>query len=380
MSIIEHPTYFTNLPRDYYLSVERYGAELEAIYGRQWLYVAHASELPAPGDYLAVDLPGLGESVLLVRGDDREIRAFYNVCRHRGFALCDAGAGTKRHLVCPYHSWSYGLDGRLLGSPSMRDGEYFDYADFGLNAVHVEVWRGFVFVNFARSAPAALTPELEAIAPEMIPLQTERLKVAHHVSYDIETNWKILMENYLECYHCSAVHPEFCVPMDLQVIYEDQVALEPTAFVKAWIPLKPGMTSLSMSGERVSSALLGDFGEGVEPPEGFGAGFMIQPAISGFFFQSDFGIAHRVEPLGPTSSRLHNWWFVHEDAVEGVDYDVAELIRLWDTVNRQDAEIVERQQRGIGSRSFTPGPLSTAREPGLKGGLTMYLQMMGEVG
>lgn len=377
MTIIDRQNYFTNLPREYYLSEERYRAELEAIYAAQWLYVAHISEVAQPGDYLVRELPGLGESVLLVRDESGQLHAHFNVCRHRGFSLCDPGEGQLKRISCPYHRWTYGLDGQLLGSPSMRDGEFFAYKDFGLTPVSMETWHGFIFVNLSGTAPS-LIPQLDATAPEMIPLRTERLRVAHHVSYDIEANWKILMENYLECYHCTAVHPEFCVPMDIQVIFDDQVALSPTSVVKAWIPLKPGMQSLTMDGEFVCRVPLGDFAGGAEIPPGFGAGFMTQPAVNGFFFQSDFGIAHRVEPLSPTRCRLHNWWFVSEDAVEGRDYDLASLIRLWDTVNRQDAEIIERQQVGVASRGFRQGPLSVAREPGLHGGLTMYLQMMGE--
>src|SRR5580692_3810588 len=135
-SIIDHPDYFTNLPRDYYLSEERYRRELDAVYRRQWLYVAHVSEIPERGDYLARELPGLGESILVVRGDEDRISAFYNVCRHRGRGICEAGAGKVKQFVCPYHSWSYGLDGRLLGAPGMPNGKFFDYADWGLKPVH----------------------------------------------------------------------------------------------------------------------------------------------------------------------------------------------------------------------------------------------------
>jgi Rieske 2Fe-2S family protein len=377
MTIIDNQRYFTNLPRDYYLSEERYRSELDVIYAAQWLYIAHISEVPEAGDYVVRELPGLGESILIVRDEGGVLHAHYNVCRHRGFSLCSPGAGQLKRISCPYHKWTYDLNGRLLGSPSMRDGEIFDYKDFGLTPVRMEVWHGFVFINLSGAA-ASLSPQLDATAPEMLPLRTERLRVAHHETYDIEANWKILMENYLECYHCTSVHPEFCVPMDIQVIFEDQVALEPTSVVKAWIPLKQGMESLTMDGRKVCRVPLGDFSDGLGVPDGFGAGFMTQPAVNGFFFQSDFGIAHRVEPLSPTRCRLHNWWFVHEDAVEGRDYDRAQLIQLWDTVNRQDAVIIERQQVGVSSRGFRQGPLSAAREPGLLGGLTMYLQMMGE--
>jgi phenylpropionate dioxygenase-like ring-hydroxylating dioxygenase large terminal subunit len=379
MSIIDHATYFTNLPREYYRSEERYTRELEAVYGRQWQYVAHVSQMPAAGDYLACDLPG-GESVIVVRNGEGAINAFYNVCRHRGFSLCEAGAGRAKLFVCPYHKWAYDLDGRLRGAPAMPNGKYFDYQDQGLKPVHVETWRGFVFVNLSEDVPQPLGPRIDATTPDFARLETEHLKVAHHKVYTIETNWKFLLENYLECSHCASVHAHsLCVPMDLPAIFNDVIdSIAVDEVVPMWIPLKAHSKSLSMDGEFVSSRLLGEFGRGAAGAEGFAAGFMTMPAVSGILFQSDHGVVHRIDPVSPTRTLLHNWWFVHEDAVEGVDYDFDNLVAVWNTTNPEDARILERQQRGVQSRGFIPGPHDAKVESSMRAGLALYLQMMGE--
>jgi len=379
MSIIDKDKYFTNLPRDFYRCEERYRREIDVIYGRQWIYVAHISEFPEKGDYRACELPG-GESVIVVRSADGDIKAFFNVCRHRGFSLCEPGAGKAKLFVCPYHKWTYDLNGGLRGAPSMPNGKYFDYADHGLKPVHIEIWRGFIFVSSASEVPEELGPRLDKITPEFAQLETEHLKVVHHKVYEIETNWKFLLENYLECYHCSAVHANsLCVPMDLPAIFSDVIdSIEVNEVAPMWIPLKSDSKSLSMDGEFVSSKLLGEFGRGVTPPGGFGAGFMIMPAVTGALFQSDYGVVHRIDPVSPTRTLLHNWWFVHEDAVEGVDYDFDNLIAVWEKTNPEDAYILERQQRGVQSRGFTPGPHDMRVEASMRAGLELYLQMMGD--
>src|SRR5437870_702013 len=142
-SIIERPRYFTALPREYYFDEGRFQLEMDRIFSKQWRYAAHVSEIPNQGDYVTCEYEGLGESLVLVRGEDGAVNGFFNICRHRGYSLCETGAGTAKALTCPYHRWTYGLDGRLLGAPSMPDGEEMDYSEWGLLPVHVEVWNGF---------------------------------------------------------------------------------------------------------------------------------------------------------------------------------------------------------------------------------------------
>jgi phenylpropionate dioxygenase-like ring-hydroxylating dioxygenase large terminal subunit len=378
--IIDRPNYFVNLPRDFYLSEERFTKELEVIYGRQWIYVAHVSEIPTQGDYVTSNLPG-GESVIVVRAAEGRINAFFNVCRHRGFSLCDPGTGHAKAFVCPYHRWSYGTDGALRGAPSMPKGKFFDYADFGLKPVHMEVWHGFVFVNLSEDLPQPLGPGLDRVSPDMARLEGEHMKVAYHRVYEMETNWKFLMENWMECTHCGAVHSStLCTQMDLTAMFSDIIdAIEPEEYGPMWIPLKESAKTVSYDGDFITPKLLGEFGRGADPT-GFSTGFFVQPAISGALFQSDYGVMHRVDPVTPTKTLLHNWWFVREDAVEGVDYDLEELLEVWDQTNTEDSFIVERQQIGAQSRGFTPGPHSNTRESSMRACLLIYLRMMGDTG
>jgi phenylpropionate dioxygenase-like ring-hydroxylating dioxygenase large terminal subunit len=379
MSIIDHARYFTNLPRDYYLSTDRYNREIEAIYGHQWLYVAHSSQVREKGDYFACDLPG-GESVIVVRGDEGRVNAFHNVCRHRGFSLCDLGTGNTKVFVCPYHRWSYDVNGRLRSAAPVANGQCFDYEDYGLKPVRMEIWRGFIFVNFSAEVPEPLGPRFDAVAPDMVRIEPERLKLAHHKVYSIESNWKFVLENYIECSHCKSVHSStLCVPMDIDAIFaEVGEYIKPAEINPMFIPTKEGSKSLSLDGRLVSTKLLGEFGRGVAPPNAFGTGFMIMPAITGALFQSDYGVVHRVDPVSPTKTLLHNWWFVHEDAVEGVDYSLDNLLAVWDKTDLEDCKILERQQRGAQSRGFGPGPHDPNREGTMRAGLELYLGMMGE--
>ena len=378
MSVIDHENYFTSLPREYYLDEERFAAELARVWNTQWVYAGHVSQIPRRGDYFTFDIGA--EGILVVR-DDEEVRAFYNVCRHRGLKLCDQASGkVARRIVCPYHTWSYGLDGKLLHAKRMSDGEFFDYGDFSLFSIHVSVWHGFIFVSLADVAPAPVSTMIdEKSTADMARLDPTRLKVAHEITYYADANWKLLLENGVECYHCQSVHPEFCVSLDSQEMsdyYEEDYIGELVQGLV--IPVKRELESLSMTGSYVSKKLLGEFGRGVEVPDDFGAGFMTQPGYAWGGFHPDYGMVASTLPISPTRSKMICWWFVHEDAEEGVDYDVDELVKLWDITNIQDLHIQERQQRGLSSQRYVPGPNSPSQEPGIRAALRKYLEMMGE--
>ena len=378
MSVIDHENFFTSLPREYYLDEGRYADEVSRIWNTQWVYAGHVCQIPKRGDYFTFEVGT--ESILVIRGDD-EVRAVHNVCRHRGLQLCDQPTGRlPRRIASPYHSWSYGLDGQLLNATRQADGEFFDYRDFGLFDVHVSVWQGFIFVCLADDAPPAVGSMIdEKATADMAILDPTRLKIAHEITYYADANWKLLLENGVECYHCPSVHPEFCVSLDAQEMSdyyeEDYVGDLVQGLV---IPVKRELESLSMDGRYVSRKLLGEFGRGTPVPDDFGAGFMTQPGYCWGGFHPDYGMVASTLPISATRSKMICWWFVHEDAVEGVDYDVDELIKLWDITNIQDLHIQERQQRGLTSQRYVPGPNSPSHEPGIRAALRKYLQMMGE--
>jgi phenylpropionate dioxygenase-like ring-hydroxylating dioxygenase large terminal subunit len=373
-TITERPGYFTGLPREYYVSPEIFDRELDEVWARQWLYFGHLSQIPRPGDYLVRELAG--ESVVVVRSQDGAVGGFLNVCRHRGYRFCDRGTGHAKHFVCPYHRWSYDIDGRLLGAPTMRDGEYFDYGDWGLQRVHCELWRGFVFICLGESPPLPLLPTLEECGADLARLSLEAMKEAHAVTYEVACNWKILMENYLECYHCTANHPEFCTAADLRLIYDRiaQSQAAPVVEITGGVPSSPGHRTLSPDGQLVCTKLLS---HEAELPDGFGAGVRLQPAVSALLFHIDHGVVHEIRPLSPTRTEFINRWFVHEDAQPGRDYELSRLTAVWDITNQQDKALCERTQPGVESRRFIPGPNSVTREPSIHAALTVYRELMG---
>jgi phenylpropionate dioxygenase-like ring-hydroxylating dioxygenase large terminal subunit len=379
VSIIEHEKYFTSLPREYYLTEERYQQELVKIWQKQWVYVGHVSQIRAKGDYFTYEIGD--ESVVVIRGEGDQVHTHMNVCRHRGLRLCDQAFGqVARRLVCPYHSWSYDLDGTLKNATRQADGEYFDYKDYGLINAHVEVWLGFIFVCLADETPGPIADMIDAKSTAAMELvEPLKIKVAHEVVYDADADWKLLLENGVECYHCPSVHPEFCVSLNAKQMssYYDK-DMVPNVVQGLIIPVQGELESLSMDGHYVSKKLLGKFDTGTPVPYEFGAGFMTQPGYAWAGFHPDYGMVANCLPAGPGKTKMVCQWFVHEDAVEGVDYDIDELIMIWDITNNQDLHILTRQQAGLRTTRYTPGPNSYAQEPGIHASLKKYLEMMGE--
>jgi Rieske 2Fe-2S family protein len=264
----------------------------------------------------------------------------------------------------------------------MRDGEFFDYADFGLRAVHVEVWRGFIFVNLASEPPAPLAPTLEEHATSLLPLEPETMKVAAVGVDEFEANWKLANENFFECYHCPGQHPELCkvnevVSGEPFSTLEEEISREGHYYMSGYWDFRPGANSWSRDGQFVSSKLLGVYGRGVEWDRKVRY-FQLYPAASAFVFGADHGTVQEVRPVSPTRTQFINNWFVHEDAVEGVDYDLDELRFMRTVTNCQDVRLCEGAQRGVNSRGYESGPYSVAREPGLQMVLHAYLTRMGE--
>ncbi len=242
------------LPREFYASPEIYAAEIQQIFFRRWLCVGRADELPNPGDYVLRQLGDAG--VLILRDKAGRVRAFHNTCRHRGTRLCETASGNVGdRIVCPYHSWTYALDGRLLGAPSTADIEGFDKADYPLHAIHVGLWEGFVFVNLA----ADPQPFEEAFAPLMGKFRRfnlPALMTARRIEYDVQANWKLLFQNYSECYHCSPVHPAL-VKLSPATSGENDLFEGP--FLGGFMTINENADSMTMSGRScgvpVSTAL-----------------------------------------------------------------------------------------------------------------------------
>ena len=361
------------IPRELYVDEELFAQEVDVIFGRSWLYACHESELATLGSYVTVESGD--DSVIVSRTESGALAAFANVCRHRGSRLVDAGCAVTRRFVCPYHQWTYRTDGRLQGAPKMPAG--FDSSAHGLSPVHVASWNGLVAVNLAKHAGPPLDGLMSLADPVLAPFELASARVAHTISYDVAANWKVVWENAQECYHCSANHPEFCRAVDpsplgdtdwsdQQVRRSDDLRVQSTLF-----PLRSHAESLTIDGAPASARPLGEFARGREL---YTAAVHLKPSFA-VVACPDHAVVLAERPLDVGRTQVTMSWLVAADAEEGVDYDVDNLIKVWDHTNRQDWELCERTQAGIRSRFYEPGPLA-ADEGSVSGFHTAYATML----
>ena len=361
---------FTSFPREYYLSPEWFEREMSLLFSRHWLYAGHESEIPCVGDFMIREVGD--ESVLITRGEDRQLNAMFNVCRHRGARLCQELQGNAPRFVCPYHRWTYDLDGRLITAPAMPD--TFEVDRYPLFRTHVQSWNGMVFINLSEEAFKPLHEILSRAQAGFARFQVAECKVAHTIIYNVAANWKLVLDNFMECYHCPGTHPEFCRTFDLK--------RNPGGTLETCDPLldfgdfllKPRAKSNTLNGEPVCRRLMGSLTE-EDLPASFALTF--RPTSAALFF-GDYGIIFDFQPVSPAETRVRCQWLVAGDAVQGCDYDVEPVIALWDVTNRQDWTLCEITQKGVRSRHYIPGPNCLEQEPALEVFRSSYLAMMGE--
>jgi len=366
--------FITCLPREYYVSRDWYERETDQIVFRQWLYAGHESEIPLSGDFITREV---GDESILVTRDGSDIHAVINVCRHRGARLCLQSKGNTRRLVCPYHRWTYSLNGQLIAAPAMPP--TFEPARYPLFSAHVRSWNGLVFINLSEDAPEPLD---QILAPARIPFarfEMSGCKVAHTIVYAVAANWKIVLENFVECYHCPSAHPEFCRTFDLtrnpggllNSPAHPQLLLDLGEFL-----LRPGAKSSTLTGKPVCRRFMGSLTADDLPAA---VALTFRPTTSVILF-GDYGIVHDFQPVTPTETRVRCQWLVSAHAEQERDYNIESLIALWDITNRQDWELCELTQKGVRSRRYVPGPISLQQEPALQVLRASYFAMMGDSG
>jgi len=353
-----------SLPPSSYTSPEIFQQEKERIFFREWFCAGRAEQLPTPGDYVTVDV--LGESVLVVRDKEGALQAYYNVCRHRGcrLALSDAprpytmeqgdvppGASGHFHnaIRCPYHSWTYSFDGRLRGAPFLRENERFDKDDFGLHPVGIDTWGGFFFLNLSPEDAAArgytLREQLGPVPEDFKRYPLADLRVAHRIVYEVEANWKVVMENYNECYHCGTVHPELC---DLVPAFRQQGGAN-----LDWangIPHRDGAVTFTFSGQTTRAP----FPDLSEEEKIRHKGQLIYPNLL-TSYSADHIAAFTLWPQGPDRTTIVCDFLFHPTEMARDDFNPSDAVEFWDIVNRQDWGICAGVQRGMGSRSYDVG-------------------------
>lgn len=336
------------LPAEAYLSEGVLEWERRNFFERTWVTVGRSSGVASPGDQMAARVGG--ESVLLLRGEDGTLRGFYNVCRHRGHELLPVGCAAHQRVVkCPYHAWRYRLNGTFLSAPRFEfDPE--DPAREGLVPVPVEEWHGWVFVNASGDGGAFIEHVGRTLDALLAPYDPGSLMVAASHSYEIAANWKLVVENYHECYHCTSIHPELCrvTPPDSGENYRPD-----GAWAGGSMDLREDAETMSLSGAAVGRPLPGISGDLMRQVFYYGLfpNLLISP-------HPDYVLTHRVDPLTPASSRIECQWLFPQAELERPDFDPSGAVELWDVTNRQDWSACESVQRGMTSRGSRQGPLS----------------------
>ena len=338
------------LPPAAYTSAEVFAWERKHFFGDGWTCAGHASLLPSAGDQLAVET-GAGGAVI-VRGEDGIIRAFANTCRHRGHELlpCSSAASPRpavnaRAIVCPYHSWAYSLSGELRGAPGYRG---LSSREWSLRELPAAEWHGLVFVDGSGGAAGPLP--LSQLDPIIAPYEPSRLVVAATHTYDAAANWKILTENYHECYHCPTIHPELC---SVSPPHSGENYDSSGAWIGGWMELRDGAVTMSLDGHSDGLPLRGLTGDGLRTVIYVG----IFPNVL-LSLHPDYVMTHVLVPTAADRTMIECSWAFAPEAASAPGFDPAYAVDFWDLTNRQDWTACESVQRGLGSPFATPGPLS----------------------
>ena len=356
------------LPQGLYLDAESFDFDLEAIFGRSWLLVGFEPELPRAGAHMALTI---GRApIFITRGRDGALRAFHNTCRHRGSRILADGKGASARLVCPYHRWTYDLDGALVHAARM--GEDFQACDHGLAPISVETCAGGIYVCLSADPPPFETFR-SSLEPLLAPHRVAEAKVAHETSFIERANWKLAMENARECYHCATSHPELSLTFPTGVsanfdygedarrqgAYNARMAslglgvgpCEEDWWTAIRFPLNEGCQSMTMDGATAVRRLMVEAGGG----DIGSLRWAIEPNAF-VHATADFLFMFTVMPISPRETLVSSKWLVHKDAKEGVDYDLGHLTELWNRTNQQDLGLVENNQLGVESPGYRPGP------------------------
>ena len=339
------PTQAKAMPQKYFVSPEIFAREQAEIFSKEWILVGHQSQIENPGDYFLTTIAG--ERIIVIRDQGSQVRGFYNVCRHRGSRLKEDASGHSSTIQCPYHAWTYGLDGRLIGAPHMDEVPGFEKTDYPLNPVNVGVWEGFIFVSLEKN-PEPLEKWFAPLKGKFSHWNMSILRPAKRVTYDVRANWKLMFENYSECYHCPGVHPQLQKVSPYDSAEND---LREGPFLGGFMKINPGK-SLTKSGN-ACAAFVGKI-ENLQ--QVFYYSIFPNMLLS---LHPEYVMVHQLWPQSPERTLIVCDWLFHPDAFNRKDFNPQDAIEFWDTTNKQDWHVCELSQQGISSRAYQPGPFSS---------------------
>lgn len=372
--IIENYEQGYSLDQVFYKDPDIYQKEIEEIFLKRWILTGHVSQIPNAGDFFLFEFDV--ESVIVTRNKKGEIKAHLNVCRHRGSHVCLEKKGNAKAFTCPYHAWSYDLDGELIAA-RMMDGDDFEKSENGLHQAKVELIGGMIFVCLSDTPPSlkAMRDDLSDVFEQF---GFDHMKLADQKSYVIPANWKLALENYQECYHCTPSHKEYAQihalalnPEKFAKIKEDylknctnnirkkqssfffDMTLEgEEGYEYGRHPMLPGMMSGTLGG-KPAAPFLGT----IDEYDGASSEFLVGP-VTFFLIYNDHMVGYRFLPISVEECVCDVFWFVHENAEEGKDYDLERLTWLWDVTTQADKEIIVNNQKGVNSHFYKPGRLA----------------------
>ena len=386
-----------SLDQEFYVSQHIFDLDLKNIFSKQWVFVGHISRIPNYGDYFLFNIGK--ESIIIIRDKDNAVHAHYNVCRHRGSQICLENEGNSKVLICPYHAWTYNIDGSLKGARLMD--KDFNKNDWHLHKCNSKIFEGLIFINLSEHP----NDFEEFIAPTKKFIEFHGLadaKIAHRQYYPTDGNWKLTLDNFHECYHCQPSHPEYCQVHDKDYIvaYGAGSNTGPASekfdnILNVWntkakkmghltgeysetefndysrsaerTPLKEGMFTETKTGKPISK-LMGNFKD-------YDCGYTSvgTSPFNSLLMCNDFATLFTFIPISPLYTQVELMWLVHKDAEEGKDYNIEEMKWMWDVTTIADKRIIEDNQKGVLSKKYVPGPLSQM-EKGLEKFKSWYLR------
>jgi Rieske 2Fe-2S family protein len=333
--------------------------ERDHIVRTDWVLVAREEDVAEPTSFIRVDLDG--EDIIVVRGRDMAVRAFYNVCQHRGTAVEERECGKVVRFQCPYHAWIYDLEGTLIRAKHTDDLEDFSFAEYSLRPIHVATWQGFIFLSLSADEPGPIEEHLGDLVDQFARFDFRNLRSAKQIVYDVNANWKFIAENYSECYHCPGVHPQLnkLTPYDLGGDYDPHGAWQ-----GGWMELVDGAETMALDGGHGSRHNRPPMC-GMTDEDNRRIYYYVLWPLAFLSIHPDYLLVHRLEPIAPDRTRVICDWLFEPETIAKPDFDPSEPIEFWDLTNRQDWHVCELQQRGTRSRTWVSGRYSN-NEPSVQ--------------
>ena len=378
-----------SLDQRFYKDTSIFDLEKHNIFYNSWIFIGHESQIPNKGDFFVYKL--LDEEIIVLRNKENKVKAFFNVCRHRGSRVCLEEKGNTSRFSCPYHSWTYNLDGKLLAAKSLREG--IDKSKLGLHPCNIESASGMLLINLSDNPQSLKNLQSDLKEPfEMFGFKD--LKVAAHKNYPIASNWKLAVENYQECYHCAPAHPEYSLSHSLKIEDEpgfdeaqekmmnnlESCGLKDIEVNKDFSNKDPDQEQYAysryalfdgyMTGSKDGKPLAPLLGNIKEFNQGC-SDFNIGP-VSYFLAYCDHIVGYIFTPTSQDQCQCDIYWLVNKDAKENKDYDKEKLMWLWDVTTYADETIIVNNQKGVNSIKYQSGPY-TDKEQSTRRFIKWYL-------